>query len=497
MGKAGTATVTSLALLMAGCSYFENEVEPPPRSTDLIETSEEASTVAADVDIGLATLRSALEAEIPRQLWTIDQQGAECIAPRRTTVIGIAIKSPTIRCDLDGQVTRGRLKLSGAGQDLIVTMPLEASVTASDIGGLIKQQTGTAQATVTARVRPTVQRDWRVRGDVAITYDWNQPPTVSLAGREITFARQADERLAKVVQTLERTLEREIAKLNVRKKVEPLWDRSFVVLSLNQENPPVWLRVTPRSLGFDGYTASRTALSLKVRLNAKTEIFVGDQPPPAEPVSLPDMQSANAGDGSGLKSDGLNLTLPVVAQYAELEPVLLRALERRAERPFLLPELGERQVEFRSVTVYGTSGNRVAVGVEFEAWKLEDRGDSTTGMVWLTALPQNEQGSRIVEFVEPEYQAQTSRFTTNILLEIAKTQDFSEAIEGALTQNFERDYEELLEKVETALRDQRMGDFVVSTRLNAVSTGTIKAYGEGLYLPVTAKGDAQIKLRPR
>jgi hypothetical protein len=376
-------------------------------------------------------------------------------------------------------------------------MPIEASVTASDIGGVIKQTTGTAQATVTARVRPTIQRDWRITGDVAISYDWKQPPAVSVLGREITFADEADERLKAVVRTLERTLEREIARLNVRQQIEPLWERSFAVLSLNQENPPVWLRVTPRSLGFDGYTASRNALSLKVRLNAQTEIFVGEQPEQNPPIALPAIQPATASEDGSSQNAGLNLTLPVVAQYAELEPVLLRALNKRAERPFLLPQLGERSIKIKSVTAYGTDGDRVAVGVELEAWKPGERGDPTSGTVWLTALPQNDPDSRIVQFTQPEYQAETSRFTTNVFLEIAKTQEFSDVIEGALTQNFEGDYNDLLGKVQNALDQQRLGSFVVNTRLDTVSTGAIKAYGEGLHLPVSASGKAQIRYAPR
>ena len=486
-----------LALMLTGCSLFESEVEPPPRSDQPIEASDGASVFAVDLDVGLGALRKALEAEVPRNLWSIDQSDVECMPSRRTKVIGIAIKSPTIRCNLTGNVTRGRLKLSGAGQDLIVTMPIKASVTASDIGGIIRQKTGTAQATVTARVRPTIQEDWRVKGKVSIRYDWKQPPTVSLLGREITFADQADQRLKTVVRTLEHTLEREISRLNVRREIEPLWQRSFAVLSLNRKNPPVWLRLTPKQIGFDGYTASRSTLSLAVRLNAQTEIFVGEEPSAQAPQPLPSMLPAALAAGQSGQNSGLDLTLPIVAQYSQLEPVLLRALQARAKLPFLVPTLGERMVEFRSVTAFGTAENRLAVGVEFEAWEPDARDDPASGIVWLTACPINAPDSRVVRFAKPEYQAETSRFTTNVLLEIAKAQDFSDAIESALTQNFENDYKDLLGKVETALAQQQLGDFAVETSLNTVSTGPIKAYGEGLHLPVSAQGTAQIRYRPR
>ena len=77
------------------------------------------------------------------------------------------------------------------------------------------------------------------------------------------------------------------------------------------------------------------------------------------------------------------------------------------------------------------------------------------------------------------------------------TGDLAEAIEGALTQNFEKDYRDLLGRVETALTQQQLGDFTIETRLDTVSTGAIKAYGEGLHLPASASGTAQIRYAPR
>ncbi|GMN03684.1 hypothetical protein MTsPCn3_24150 [Erythrobacter sp. MTPC3] len=480
-----------LPLTLSGCSLFEQKVEPPPRAQEPIAIPDGQSTFAANVEIPLSDLRRALERETPRRLWSINRPGAECVPPQRTEVIGIAIKSPTIRCDLKGRVTRGAMSLSGSGQDLIVTMPIQAEITAEEIAGIIESKTATARATVTARLRPAIQPDWAVTGRVRITYNWDQPPSVTLLGQRIEFAQQADERLGKVVRTLERTLEREIAKLDPKRAIQPVWQQGFTTLSLNRENPPVWLQLTPNKIGYDGHTVSRSSLSLKVRLAARTKVFVGDKPPSPSPVPLPDI------DTSAFGQPRVSLTVPVIAQYSQLEPVLEKALRKRAARPFPVPEIGDWMVELKSVEAYGTEGNRVAVGVTFEAWPPDDRDNAATGTVWLTARPHNTKGSRVVEFMEPEYQAETSRFTTNVLLEIAKTQDFSDVIEDALTQNFESDYRALLEKIDAELADLRLGDFAVEAKLGEVNTGTLTAYGEGLLLPVSATGDAQIRYAPR
>ncbi|MCK0128035.1 DUF4403 family protein [Erythrobacter sp. F6033] len=480
----------AIPLALSGCS-FQEEVKPPPRLNDAIEVPDGQSTLATDIEMSLAPMRRALESEVPTRLWSLNRANAECVPSQRTEVLGVTLKSPKIKCDLAGAVSRGKLTLRGRGQDLIVTMPIRAKMTANDIAGIIDKKTATASATVTARVRLSVRKDWSVRGKVSINYDWRQPPTVSLLGQKVTFANEADERLSKVIRTLEQTLEREIAKLNLRSQIEPMWERGYSVLSLNSKNPPVWMRLTPRGLGYDGYSASRNAIIVSMRLNASTEIFVGEKPPAPEANPLPDMMERAASDAK------LALTLPVIADYDQLEGVIKRALEKRAERPFPVPAIGDRMVELRSVTVYGTSDYRVAVGVEFEAWKSDERDKPASGTVWLTALPHNAENSRKIEFVEPDYQVETTRFTTNVLLEIAKTQDFSSTIEDALTQNFEDDFSELMGKVDKAIASKQFGDFTITTDIEKVSTGQLTAYGEGLFLPVSADGETQIRYAPQ
>jgi len=477
-------------LALGGCSLLERELEPPPRSDDPVVIPEGHSVVAADIEIDLSQIRSALERELPTRLWSIDRKRAECVPSQRKQVIGVTLRSPSIRCDLTGKVTRGSIALAGRGDELIVTMPILAQVTASDIAGIIERETARAQARVTARVRISTDPDWSARGRVRISYDWTQPPTIDLLGQKLTFANQADERLGRVVRKMERTLEQEIARLDLRRRIEPVWERAFTVLSLNETNPPVWLRLTPRALRYDGYSASNDALLVTMRLDAETQVFIGEKPSAPQSIPLPDQR------GEPLPETQLSLTLPVIAQYSELVPVIERAIAARAREVFRVPAIGERMIEVRSVSAYGTTGNRIAVGVEFEAWKPGERDSSTSGTVWLTARPLTAENSRTVNFVDLEYEAQTSRAATNILLEIARTQDFSEAIEGALTQNFEDDYERLLRKVLATIAKRQLGDFMIATDLDEVSTGTLTAYGDALFLPVRAGGAAQIRYAP-
>src|SRR3546814_4992207 len=131
--------------------------------------------------------------------------------------------------------------------------------------------------------------------------------------------------LPPVGRDLERSLPRELARLNVRSKRDILWRQAFTPSDLNAENPPVWARITPGALSYAGYTLDGKRLRLNVTLEAATETFVG--PRPADPAATPLPPMTRSSDAGRLR-----FFIPIVADYAQLEPVILRALVRSEER---------------------------------------------------------------------------------------------------------------------------------------------------------------------
>src|SRR3546814_15065624 len=93
--------------------------------------------------------------------------------------------------------------------------------------------------------------------------------------------------LPPVGRDLERSLPRELARLNVRSKRDHLWRQAFTSIDLNAENPPVWARITPRALSYAGYTLDGQRLRLNVTLEAATETFLRPPPPDPAPTPLP------------------------------------------------------------------------------------------------------------------------------------------------------------------------------------------------------------------
>lgn len=475
-------------LTLAGCG---RDAAPPPRADDPVPQPKLASTISVPIDADPRALATAVERAVPRVLWTIDRKLDACVAPRPIKVFGRALgKTPKIACTITGQVTRGPIRLRGVGREIVADVPLHAQITARDARRVLKGETATGTALAHARITLDIAPDWTPRGTVRLTYDWTKPPGIDVLGQRITFTDDADAKLKPIARQLERELPRELAKIDLRRQVAALWRTGFTTVLLNEQRPPVWMRIAPQRLHYRNYELSGGALRLNLALDAVTETFVGHRPADPKPTPLPPL-------ARGGTTPGLRFFLPVVADYAQLEPVVARALAKRAQRPFEIPGAAPLSARFERIRIYGSPGGRIAVGLGLTAWPVEEPGRQTHGTIWLSAIPVNTPGSAQVGFQGLTVGGDTDRLTGDTLLAIGNSPGLAQTIAGALGQNFTRDLSGLVGKVQVAIADRRIGDFAINARLSQVETGRILAFGQGLYLPVRVSGDARIRYRPR
>ncbi len=479
-------------ILLSACSTENDRVsaDAPPRATSQAPRPTEQSIIAVPITADASMLQRAIENAVPRILWQINQREPQCVAPQHVRVFGESVRvTPRIACTIVGQVTRGNLALRGDGRDIVIDIPIRATISARDVGGVLHGETATGSAAVRARIRLDLQQDWRTRGRASIEYRWRDEPGIDFLGQRIKFTRQADRELAPIIRDLERQVGREIANLNLRTQAASAWRQAFTSLKLNRENPEVWLRITPQRVAYGGLRLDGRRLHTNLTLEALTETFVGARPadPPATPLP------ALARD---MPDTRLDVRVPVIADYTQLEPVLLRALVRRSARPFDVPALGPITARFDRVTIYGTNGGRIAVGIDLVARTQRLNNRETRGTVWLTAMPVNEAGSAEIRFSDIAITGDTDRISGDLLLQLAGNDNFAALIAGELTQNFTRDLTELEAKIRRALSERREGAFVIGVTIANFGTGQITAYGNGLYLPTRITGTANIALRP-
>lgn len=481
--------LASLLLAPGACSRNAGNPAPPKVETPAT-FPQTGSTIRVPVTAPLGAVEATLDREIPRELYRIDERRPDCIPAQRVD-LGIArVKLvPRLSCRIVGRVTRGPIRLSGQAELLRIDMPVNATIRVERVGGFAgATATGAAIAHATARL--AVDRAWNPTATVAIRYDWTRAPGVDVFGERITFADKADEKLRPIVTKLERTLPRELAKLGMRDQIAAAWAKGFTSLSLNKDDPPVWMRITPQRLGLGGYAIRGRRLEMRLAAEAMTETFVGDRPEPMGATPLPPPSAATG-------TSGLRFFIPVLADYRQLQPVVARALRRLAARGITLPRIGAVDAEFGNVTIYATTANHIAIGVEAKVAKRGSSAFSTKGEVWLTALPYNDEGSQVLRARDVRIAGDTDSATVDLLLMLFGDAGVQESIRAGLTHDFGRDYARLLADIRRELGNRREGDLVFSVNVDNVRNGRIAVTGQGLYLPVEAYGRATIAYDPR
>ncbi|MDG2002776.1 MAG: DUF4403 family protein [Novosphingobium sp.] len=471
-------------------SGSQGSAEGPPRADDELPVPTESSLISAPVEFDAAILRRAVEAEIPRKLWTIDRRFDRCVPKKKVKILGRRLNVvPKIPCTVVGEVTRGAIRMRGQGRDLVFEMPIRAKVRARDVGGILKEETATGSAMAQARIRLDLASDWSPRGTVRLRYNWTSPPGIDFLGQRITFTDQADKELKPIMRKLEASLPRHLSKLGLRPQVQKLWDAGFTSLRVNDADPEVWMRLTPIRPIFDGYSLRGGRIRLSLGVDATTETFVGARPTDPTRVALP-------APGRSGGNRGLQFFIPVIADYAQIEPVIQRALDKRAKEPFKLPKVGDVEATFANVTAYGTTGGRIAIGFDVTANPATSALGEVRGRLWLEAMPVTESGSSEVGFERLVVSGNIEGPGGDLLLKLANSGSVTQAIGEAVGQDFAKDRDRLVDKVGLALGEIRKGKFVIRSSISGVETGKLQAFGKGLYLPVRATGDAAISFRP-
>ncbi len=186
----------------------------------------------------------------------------------------------------------------------------------------------------------------------------------------------------------------------------------------------------------------------------------------------------------------------MLADFAQLEPVVHRTLVKLAAKGITLTGIGPVDAEFGKVTIYATDGGRLAVGVETKVKARNGLIGAAHGEIWLSAVPYNEVNSQVVRVRDLRIAGRTDNKAVNLLFSLFDDAVVQERIRAALTHDFAKDYEKVLLAARKATSGRREGGFVLSADISSVENGPIKVTGQGLFLPVRALGTANIRYTP-
>lgn len=480
-----------LPLLLASSNCRQPaELPAPPKIDSKIEFGEQKSAIAIPVMLSLDRVQSDLNMKLPVNLWSINERRDKCIPGQRLKVFKKRLKvTPDLGCTIVGSVKRGRIKLRASGKNIFLTIPVEAKVSARDVGGFLKGETATGSAIVRTRVSFKVTPAWDLVGKVVIDYDWAEPPGIDFLGQRIRFVRLADKELQKILRDLEADLQRQISKARLRELVAKSWSRGFTTIELNRARPPAWMRVTPKTLALADFSATDREVRLNVVATAITETFIGDRPTenPATPVPAP---------GAPIDLRGFHFRIPVVSSYSQIEPVILRALRKLNKKGIRIGKNGKVDADFQKVTVYATTGNRLAVGIEAKIVVLGrsagQRYLENSSTIWFTGTPVQEPNSQILRVKDLKIFAKSDSNMANMLFELANTDEFRSDLQNSIVEDLSKDYKKVIDKAKIAIADREISNLRLITKIEKVEHGVILVRGQGLYMPLEAWGQAKI-----
>jgi len=246
-GKSIWILALAMLTMLSGCDKVVGN-PAPPRIDTALSLPKPASTIIVPLSVDLSVIEERLNQSTPRKLWAINQYEPKCVPAQRVTLCAVHTRkckgdacknvpckvgfkrakvTPDVACRIVGQVTRGRIAMSGRGDALFLSMPVNAIISARHVGGVIKKETANGSSNVSATVQKAVDRQWSPVAKVDIDYAWREPPGIEFLGQRIKFASKADAKLAGVIKGLERDLSREISRVHTRALVAGAWNQSL------------------------------------------------------------------------------------------------------------------------------------------------------------------------------------------------------------------------------------------------------------------------------
>jgi hypothetical protein len=336
--------------------------EKPPLAPDTTAPFTTDSRLSAEIEFGLPALASKIAEDIPRRLATIDER-VNCVHRR---VLFFRVNA---NCDIYGFVERsGPVSLYGRGDRVYGSVPIYGALEGQGANRFTARIHGETEATATIEVeaRPQLNKDWSLDLNFSDGFRWSEPPVLHVLGRDIPLTKYAEPRIHTQLAKVRARALAAARRLDLQGKATAAWRRAFDPIQLN-DNPAIWLQLTPQSAAFAGVRADSKALRGTLELAGSAQTLVGQQPPVVAATPLPSLSRDVSAPGA------FDVILPVLIGYDVLKQKISDALAAA-------PPLAEMLV--REIEIYPSSG-KLIIGLRIG--KQSDTDASAGQWVYLSS----------------------------------------------------------------------------------------------------------------
>lgn len=465
----------------------------PRRTMDTLVFQPQSSSLVVPVVLSLDDLQRRLNQDVPEVLASIDENRDSCVPAvwfKSKILFGLKTKAtPAIDCNLKGQAVRGPITLSGSGRNLIISMPVSASLTAKGRGEIGRhiQETANGAINATVTVQADIDSNWTPSATVAADYAWTNRIGVDILGFRITFADKVDPKLRQMIEGFQRKIPEALAKLAIKDQAAKAWSKGFATLQVSK-SPDIWMNFTPEAVGYNGYTVAGRELRFKILAKGRTDTFVGQKPTSPVATTLPTMQR-------DLPEQGLSIFVPVSADYTSLAEAAKSALKVGQTQVFDIRGRGAVKATFKDVVIHQTDGHRLAIGVTVDTDASVGFMNLTkvSGTVWFVADAHVDNQSKKAKVDHLAVHSRTDSAATNLLASIVNMPVVNDALVGSLSYDFSEKYKVAIKQAEDGLNRQLATDLRLAGKIDDLQVDAITPGPDGLIASVSIKGRAEIR----
>lgn len=271
----------------------------------------------------------------------------------------------------------------------------------------------------------------------------------------------------KALKAVEKDIDKEIASIDLRPDMQEAWDALSIATDLEGYG---FLYLNPKSISLSKIKYVGDTAFFDIILNAKPEISLEEKEQSIN--SLPKL-------AKHVPKDGFDIYMDIHATYDSLSSVISKELKGTKM------EIKGKEVIFGDVSIYGASGNKLSIQVDFDGKKK--------GTLFLVGTPSFNAEKQFISFPDLEFDVETK----SALLKSAKWL-FDGKITDLLRSSAEMDLKPYIKDLkETLNKDLKMelteGVFM-DGKINEIVLTSIVPRGTELFIRVNSKGHLSITM---
>ena len=236
--------------------------------------------------------------------------------------------------------------------------------------------------------------------------------------------KKLKEEITKALENLEKDIDKEIGKVDLKTQAESVWKTLANPISLGKYG---FLYTNPSKIGLDNlsFNGNSATFDLSIGLNPTLNTNLIEEKKKTE---LPKLSNFT-------NQDGFVITLDILASYDSLSSILSKEIKGKEI------DIKGKKVIFEQMKIFGSSNNKLNFEIEFSGKK--------EGVLFLNGTPIFDKEKQVISFPDLEFDVKTK----SALLKSAKWL-FSNKITDMLRINTTFDLKPNIEIVKTSLNKQ-------------------------------------------